>query len=78
MTAMVGYGSQGMCRSPETAIDELTVSIWPVELLVFTFRHHYWIWGPIIASCCGGLIAGLLYDLFIYRGPESFINRPCK
>ncbi|KAH9069311.1 putative aquaporin 4 [Lactarius deliciosus] len=43
---------------------------------VFTFRHHYWIWGPIIASCCGGLVAGLLYDLFIYRGPESFINRP--
>jgi aquaglyceroporin related protein len=43
---------------------------------VFTFRHHYWIWGPIIASCCGGLVAGLLYDLFLYRGPESFINRP--
>lgn len=43
---------------------------------VFTFRQHYWIWGPIIASSCGGLIAGLLYDLFIYRGPESFINRP--
>ncbi|KAH9021603.1 putative aquaporin 4 [Lactarius hengduanensis] len=43
---------------------------------VFTFRNHYWIWGPIIASCCGGLVAGLLYDLFIYRGPESFINRP--
>jgi len=41
---------------------------------VFTFRHHYWIWGPIIGSCCGGLVAGLLYDLFIYRGPESFIN----
>ncbi|KAI9452000.1 aquaporin [Lactarius psammicola] len=43
---------------------------------VFTFHHHYWIWGPIIASCCGGLVAGLVYDLFIYRGPESFINRP--
>ncbi|KAN0131783.1 aquaporin [Lactarius tabidus] len=43
---------------------------------VFTFRHHYWIWGPIIASCCGGLVAGLLYDLFIYRGPDSFINYP--
>jgi len=43
---------------------------------VFTFRHHYWIWGPIIGSCCGGLVACLLYDLFIYRGPESFVNRP--
>ncbi|KAH9977043.1 aquaporin [Lactifluus volemus] len=42
---------------------------------VFTFRHHYWIWGPVIASCCGGLVAGLLYDLFLYRGPESFVNR---
>ncbi|KAI0255187.1 aquaporin [Lactifluus subvellereus] len=44
---------------------------------VFTFRHHYWIWGPIIGSCCGGLVAGLVYDLLIFRGPESFINRPC-
>lgn len=43
---------------------------------VFTFRHNYWIWGPIIASCCGGLVAGLLYDLFIYRGSDSFINYP--
>ncbi|KAI0294679.1 aquaporin [Multifurca ochricompacta] len=43
---------------------------------VFTFRHHYWIWGPIIGSCCGGLIACLIYDLFIFRGPESFVNRP--
>ncbi|KAF8496885.1 aquaporin-like protein [Russula emetica] len=43
---------------------------------VFTFRHHYWIWGSIIGSCCGGLVAALLYDLFIFRGPESFINTP--
>jgi aquaglyceroporin related protein len=43
---------------------------------VFTFRHHYWIWGPVIGSCCGGLVASLLYDLFIFRGPESFVNRP--
>jgi len=43
---------------------------------VFTFRHHYWIWGPIIGSCCGGLVACLLYDLFIFRGPDSFVNRP--
>ncbi|KAH9993586.1 aquaporin-like protein, partial [Russula vinacea] len=42
----------------------------------FTFRHHYWIWGPVIAPCCGGLVAALLYDLFIFRGPESFVNRP--
>jgi len=45
---------------------------------VFTFRHHYWIWGPIIGTCCGGLAAGLLYDLFIFRGAESFVNRPCR
>jgi len=45
---------------------------------VFTFRHNYWIWGPIIAACCGGLVAGLLYDLFIYRGPDSFINHPSR
>ncbi|KAI9452671.1 aquaporin [Russula earlei] len=43
---------------------------------VFTFRHHYWIWGPIIGSCCGGIAACILYDLFIFRDTESFINRP--
>ena len=47
-----------------------------VQLAVFTFRHHYWIWGPIIGTCCGGLAAGLLYDLFIFRGAESFVNQP--
>jgi aquaglyceroporin related protein len=46
------------------------------QLAVFTFRHQYWIWGPIIGSCSGGLVAGLFYDLFIFRGKESFVNRP--
>jgi len=45
---------------------------------VFTYRHGYWIWSPILGSICGGLVASLLYDVFIYTGPESFINRPNK
>ncbi|KAH9969567.1 aquaporin [Russula dissimulans] len=43
---------------------------------VFTYRHGYWIWSPILGSICGGLVASLLYDVFIYTGPESFINKP--
>jgi len=43
---------------------------------VFTFRHHYWIWGPIIGSCSGGVVACLLYDLFVLRSPESFGKDP--
>jgi hypothetical protein len=77
MTAMVGYGTQGSCQ--------LNMRFQKIEWrtntnfagrAVFTFRHQYWIWGPIIGSCCGGLVAGLLYDLLIYNGPDSFVNRP--
>ncbi|KIO19041.1 hypothetical protein M407DRAFT_83283 [Tulasnella calospora MUT 4182] len=38
---------------------------------VFTFRHNYWIWGPIIADFSGALAAATLYDLLIYVGSDS-------
>lgn len=38
---------------------------------VFTFRHNYWIWGPIIADFTGALAGAMVYDLLIYVGPES-------
>ena len=31
---------------------------------------------PVIASFCGCLFGGLLYDFFIYTGPESPVNSP--
>jgi aquaglyceroporin related protein len=43
---------------------------------VFDYRSQYWIWSPIFGSVSGGLVAALLYDVFIYRGPESPINTP--
>ncbi|CCL98851.1 uncharacterized protein FIBRA_00857 [Fibroporia radiculosa] len=45
---------------------------------VFTFRHQYWLWCPVIAPIVGGLIAALVYDIFIYVGGESPLNRPSK
>jgi len=43
---------------------------------VFNYRSQYWLWSPIIGSFCGGLVACFLYDVFIYLGPESPINKP--
>jgi aquaglyceroporin related protein len=43
---------------------------------VFDYRSQYWIWSPLLGSVSGGLVAALLYDVFIYRGPESFVNAP--
>lgn len=38
---------------------------------VFTYRHNYWIWGPIIADFTGALAGATLYDVLIYVGSES-------
>jgi len=43
---------------------------------VFNYRSQYWIWSPILGSFCGGLVACFIYDVLIYIGPESPINRP--
>jgi aquaglyceroporin related protein len=36
----------------------------------------YYFWIPIVAPFCGTVFGGLLYDLFIYTGPESPVNKP--
>ncbi|KAK0475625.1 major intrinsic protein superfamily membrane channel protein [Armillaria luteobubalina] len=42
---------------------------------VYTFRNHYWIWCPIIAPILGAQVAAMFYDVFIYQGHESIVNR---
>jgi len=36
----------------------------------------YYFWIPMVAPFLGCTFGGLLYDLFIYTGPESPINMP--
>ncbi|KAF9046942.1 aquaporin-like protein [Hymenopellis radicata] len=43
---------------------------------VYTFRNHYWIWCPIMASILGAQIATLLYDTILLKGEQSGINKP--
>ncbi|THH06778.1 hypothetical protein EW145_g3854 [Phellinidium pouzarii] len=43
---------------------------------VFNFRHQYWLWCGVLAPILGALVATFLYDLFMYTGGESIINRP--
>ncbi|KAF8645126.1 hypothetical protein AX16_007955 [Volvariella volvacea WC 439] len=42
---------------------------------VFTFRNHYWLWCPVIAPILGALAGALFYDLFLYVGDDSPINK---
>jgi len=37
---------------------------------------NYYFWIPIVAPFCGCTFGAILYDLFIYTGPESPINSP--
>ncbi|KXN82857.1 hypothetical protein AN958_02131 [Leucoagaricus sp. SymC.cos] len=43
---------------------------------VFTFRNHYWLWCPVIAPLLGALAGAGLYDLFLFTGKESIVNKP--
>ncbi|EIM85990.1 uncharacterized protein STEHIDRAFT_157516 [Stereum hirsutum FP-91666 SS1] len=43
---------------------------------IFTFRDQYWIWCPIIAPVCGGLVGTFTYDSLLLLGSESILNRP--
>lgn len=36
----------------------------------------YYFWVPMVASFCGCMWGGFLYDLFIYTGPDSPLNQP--
>lgn len=42
---------------------------------IFT-THSYWaFWGPGLASIGGGLLGGMVYDMCVYTGEDSFVNR---
>ncbi|PQE06256.1 hypothetical protein CJF30_00005219 [Rutstroemia sp. NJR-2017a BBW] len=36
---------------------------------------EYYFWIPMVAPFCGCLFGGLLYDVFVYTGPESPVNK---
>lgn len=42
---------------------------------VFTFRNQYWLWCPIFGPILGMQTGGLVYDLLIYTGSESIVNK---
>ncbi|KAJ8520828.1 hypothetical protein ONZ45_g2398 [Pleurotus djamor] len=43
---------------------------------VFTFRNHYWLWCPVAGSIVGAQLGTVFYDIFMFKGKESLINRP--
>jgi len=42
---------------------------------IWTAFNWYWIWCPIAAPLCGCIAGGLVYDLFLYKGLESPLNK---
>ncbi|PWN45533.1 MIP family channel protein [Ceraceosorus guamensis] len=43
---------------------------------VWTNNHFYFAWGPGLSAILGGLAGGAIYDLLIYTGQDSPLNRP--
>jgi len=43
---------------------------------VFTYRHQYWLWCPIIAPIIGAQAGAMFYDVLLFNGKESIVNRP--
>jgi len=43
---------------------------------IWTNRHHYWVYTPIVGTIFGGLVGGFWYDFFLYQGEESPLNKP--
>ncbi|GLB39785.1 putative MIP aquaporin (TC 1.A.8) family protein [Lyophyllum shimeji] len=43
---------------------------------VYTYRHHYWLWCPVIAPILGAQAGTMFYDAFLYNGDDSPFNEP--
>lgn len=44
--------------------------------VLFNYRHQYWLWTPILGPIFGGLAGTCIYDLFMFTGDESIVNKP--
>ncbi|XBW38288.1 hypothetical protein QEN19_003877 [Hanseniaspora menglaensis] len=54
------------------------LALWTVGVshsLLFTSDHHYF-WVPMVAPILGGILGAFAYDLLIFRGQESWVNKP--
>lgn len=43
--------------------------------VLFDSNHHYF-WVPIVGPAVGALMGAMIYDFVIFRGHESWVNRP--
>lgn len=43
---------------------------------MFKYRDQFWLWCIVCGPLAGGLTGALFYDLFIFTGGESWVNRP--
>ncbi|KAF8345029.1 aquaporin-like protein [Amanita rubescens] len=42
---------------------------------VYTFRNQYWLWCPVIAPILGAQFGAGFYDIFLYNGDDSIVNK---
>ncbi|KAG1745875.1 major intrinsic protein superfamily membrane channel protein [Suillus paluster] len=43
---------------------------------VFTYRNHYWLWCNVLGPVIGMLFGAFTYDVLVFGGCESIINKP--
>ncbi|KAJ6578618.1 aquaporin-like protein [Mycena sp. CBHHK59/15] len=42
---------------------------------VFSYRHQYWLWTPILGPVVGAQLAAILYDVFLYTGNDNAFSK---
>lgn len=79
--AIVGIGATlgtqtAYCLNPARDIGpRIACSMFGYPGKIWSYRNCYWIYTPIIGTCFGALLGCFFYDLFIYTGTESPLNR---
>ncbi|PWN19117.1 aquaporin-like protein [Microstroma glucosiphilum] len=53
----------------------LFLSLMGYPSTVFTHNNYWCLWGPGLASIIGGLVGGGMYDVCVYTGEDSPVNR---
>lgn len=43
---------------------------------LWSFENGYFAYTPMASTICGALFGALVYDVFIYTGGESWVNKP--